>query len=61
MKGDDIFIEPLKILPPPAIEGHLTAVRIEGDQMVQEFARVAEDSVFGTFVRPSPDIRTSIV
>ncbi len=35
--GNDIFLDPEKILPPPAIEGRLTSIRVEGDQVVQVF------------------------
>ena len=37
VKGNDIFLDPVKLLPPPAIEGHATAIRIEGDELVQTF------------------------
>ena len=37
VKGNDIFLDPVKILPPPAIEGRATAIRIDGDQLVQTF------------------------
>ena len=37
VKGNDIFLDPVKILPPPAIEGHATAIRIENDEIVQTF------------------------
>ena len=50
--GDDIFLDPLKIIPPPTVQGRLTAVRIEGNLLVQEFARTADDSIFGTYVVP---------
>ena len=52
VKGDDIYLDPLKIIPPPVIDGRLSAVRIEGNELVQEFARTADDSIFGTFVKP---------
>jgi hypothetical protein len=35
--GNDIFLTPDSILPPPTIEGRVTAVRIEGGQVVQVF------------------------
>jgi len=35
--GNDILLDPEKLLPPPAIEGRLTSVRVEGDQVVQVF------------------------
>jgi hypothetical protein len=37
VKGNDLFLDPTKILPPPAIEGHATAIRIDGDELVQTF------------------------
>jgi hypothetical protein len=35
VKGNDLFLQPLTILPPPEIRGRVTAVRIEGTQLVQ--------------------------
>ena len=46
VKGDDIDLLPGKIRPPPAIDGRLAALRVEGDALVQEFRRLPEDSVF---------------
>jgi hypothetical protein len=37
VSGNDILLEPLKILPPPAIDGRLTSIRVEGDEVVQTF------------------------
>lgn len=51
VKGDDLFLDPLLILPPPAIDGKLTAIRIEGAEVVQDFVRLPDDSVFGHYVR----------
>ena len=42
----DIYLDPTKILPPPAIDGRLAAVRIEGDALVQEFVKVPDDTLF---------------
>jgi len=36
-KGNDIYLAPDSILPPPTIEGRVTAVRIVGNEMVQTF------------------------
>jgi len=36
-EGDDILLNPGRMLPPPRIEGRITAVRIEGDRIVQTF------------------------
>jgi hypothetical protein len=52
VKGDDLYIEPLAIIPPPRVAGRLVGVRIEGNLMVQEFARTPNDTIFGTYVRP---------
>lgn len=37
VEKNDTLIDPLKILPPPAIEGHLAKVTIAGDEMLQVF------------------------
>jgi hypothetical protein len=34
---DDIILDPEKILPPPYIQGKVTAVRIEGNKIIQTF------------------------
>lgn len=52
VKGNDIFLDPSRILPPPAIAGALTAARVENDQIVIEFAVTPDDSIFGRYVRP---------
>ncbi|MEO7963050.1 MAG: hypothetical protein ABIT38_03975 [Gemmatimonadaceae bacterium] len=36
---NDIVIDPARALPPPAVEGQLVGVRIEGDQMIQTFGK----------------------
>jgi len=51
VKGNDLFIDPLKIIPAPAVDGRLATARIEGPLLVQEFARTPEDTIFGTYVR----------
>jgi hypothetical protein len=35
--GNDILLDPEKILPPPAIKGKLTSIRVEGNEVVQVF------------------------
>jgi hypothetical protein len=52
VKGDDLFVDPLQLIPPPTVDGRLTAVRIEDSLLVQEFVRTADDTIFGTYVRP---------
>jgi len=51
VKGDDIYLDPTKILPPPTISGRLTSVRVEGNALVQEFAKLPDDSVFSGYAR----------
>lgn len=38
LKGNDIFLQPDSILPPPRIHGHVTHVRVEGDELRLTFA-----------------------
>jgi hypothetical protein len=54
VKGNDLFLDPVKILPPPAIEGRATAIRVDGDQLVQTFGTVAEATPL-----PQPDTAAS--
>jgi hypothetical protein len=44
VEGDDIFLNPAKILPPPKMEGKVTGVRIDADRVVLTFgSRTAGD------------------
>lgn len=52
MEGDDIFLDPERLLPPPRIRGRLTAVRVEKDRIVQIFGGEEED-----LTPPDPDAR----
>lgn len=52
VKGDDLFLNPTAILPPPAIDGRLAAIRVEGPLVVQDFVRLPEDSAFARHVPP---------
>jgi hypothetical protein len=54
--GDDIYLDPSKILPPPAIDGRLASIRVEGNALVQEFVRLPDDSLFGAYVRPDSTV-----
>jgi hypothetical protein len=42
VKGDDIYLSPNSILPPPEIEGRVTAVRVERDQIVMTYGSRAD-------------------
>lgn len=46
VKGDDLFLDPTAILPPPGIDGHLASVSIDGNEVVQKFTRLPDDTVF---------------
>jgi hypothetical protein len=35
--GNDMFLDPTRLLPPPAISGHLASVRVEPGKLVQFF------------------------
>lgn len=37
VEKNDLLMQPLAILPPPKIEGKLASVRIDGDELMQEF------------------------
>ena len=54
VSGDDILIDPMKVIPPPTIEGHVTQVRVEGDQIVQTFGTAADRSALVPLVPPDP-------
>jgi hypothetical protein len=60
VRGDDIYLRPTEIIPPPRVEGRLASIRVEGNSVVQEFSRTADDTVFGTFVKPEPGARNFI-
>ncbi len=46
VKGDDLFLDPLAMLPPPAITGRLATVAIEGDRVAETFVTDPDDSLF---------------
>jgi hypothetical protein len=52
--GDDLYLDPTALLPPPAITGRLVSIRVDSvtKTIVQEFARLPDDTVFGRVVRP---------
>ena len=52
VNGDDLFVDPLQLIPPPMVEGRLSGIRVEDSLLVQEFTRTPDDTIFGTYVRP---------
>jgi hypothetical protein len=55
-KGDDLFLDPLAILPPPVIEARLAAMHIEGPLLVQELVAPDGDSATLRETHPSPEM-----
>jgi hypothetical protein len=55
VKGNDFYLEPTKILPPPAIAGRLASIRVEGSDLVQSFVTLADDSIFRRYARPDSE------
>jgi hypothetical protein len=39
--GDDLLLAPDQIFPPPQFQGHVTAVRMEGNQIIQVYGNAA--------------------
>lgn len=60
VSGNDILLDPLKIIPPPLVEGRLKSVKIEGQFLVQEFVRTPDDTIFGTFVKADSGVKNFI-
>ena len=56
VNGDDLLLDPVKMIPPPTIQGRLASVRVERDHISQTFVRTADDSVFTTRVRPDSSV-----
>ena len=52
VEGDDLLLEPTKIIPPPSIAGRLASIGIEGDQIVQTFVETGDDAAAGAAFRP---------
>ena len=52
VKGDDIYLDAAKILPPPAIAGTLASASVAGNEVVIEFQVTPADSVFASYVLP---------
>jgi hypothetical protein len=44
IQGDDLYLTPEQIFPPPHIRGRVTDVRIEGNQIVQIFGKKPPDT-----------------
>jgi hypothetical protein len=58
--GDDLLLDPLAILPPPAVRGTVASAHVGQGTIRLDFARTAADSVFGTYVRPDSGVSTFV-
>jgi hypothetical protein len=45
---NDIILDPARMLPPPRMRGRITAVRVEGDEIVQIFGKEVPDAAAAT-------------
>jgi hypothetical protein len=34
---NDLYLDPTRVLPPPAMRGHIAGIRVQGHELVQEF------------------------
>jgi hypothetical protein len=50
-EGNDLLIDPLLTLPPPKISGRMTAIRVEGDDIVQTFGAATDVALAPTPVQ----------
>jgi hypothetical protein len=41
---NDIILDPARMLPPPQMRGRITAVRVQGDEIIQIFGKEKRDS-----------------
>lgn len=60
MQGDDMLLDPLKMIPPPRVSGRITSVKIEGDEVVQVFETTPADTVFERLVRVDTSVKNFI-
>jgi hypothetical protein len=55
--GNDILLDPAKILPPPTIEGRVVAVRVDGDEVVQAFGEKEPHARVAALVPPDTNVK----
>jgi hypothetical protein len=56
-RGNDILLDPAKILPPPTIEGRVVSVRVDGDEVVQAFGKTEPHARVQPLVPPDTNVR----
>lgn len=57
MEGDDIFLDPSRMIPPPRIEGKVSAARIENGEVVLVFGTESAEESAHSRSLPLPDPR----
>jgi hypothetical protein len=55
--GNDILLDPAKILPPPTIEGRVVSVHVDGDEVVQAFGKTGPHPRVLALVPPDTTVR----
>jgi hypothetical protein len=50
--GNDILLDPSRVVPPPAVEGRLTSIRVEDDEIVQVFGSREQADKIGPITPP---------
>lgn len=58
--GDDILLDPVRMLPPPEVLGRLASIRVQGNEIMQEFVPSPDDSVVLGFALPDPTARNYV-
>ncbi len=61
VKGNDLFLDPTALLPPPAIEGRVTSIKVEGNELVQTFGTAAASTPLSPPILPYGRICTTRV
>jgi hypothetical protein len=60
MQGDDMLLDALRMIPAPHVTGRIASLQIEGNEVVETFAKTPADSVFDTFVRVDTSVRNYV-
>jgi hypothetical protein len=58
--GDDMLIDPMRLIPPPTVTGQIASMRIEGSEIVQTFQRSADDGRFAAQLTPDSSVHNYI-
>ena len=53
IRGNDLIIDPARIVPAPALRGRLTAVKIEGNRLVQMFGTASGTQIQSSTLSPN--------